>query len=101
MASPGAGQELSFHLREDRSGVALSGVEIEVFAAPSEGSRDPARYRVTIAGRVEAPPPLLARARWRRYMRTFEEEWMPAEVAEALSEAARLSRFAITQWRAE
>jgi GNAT superfamily N-acetyltransferase len=94
-------EELSFHLREDRSGVALSGVEIEVLAAPSEGSRDPARYSVTIAGRVEAPALLLARARWRRYMRTFEEDWMAAEVGEALSGAARLSRFAITQWKAE
>jgi GNAT superfamily N-acetyltransferase len=94
-------EELSFHLREDRSGVALSGVEIEVLAAPSEGSRVPVRYRVTVVGRVEDPPLLLARARWRRYLRTFEEDWMPAEVGEALSEVARLSRFALTQWPAE
>jgi len=94
-------EELRFHLREDRSGVALSGVEIEVLAAPPEGSRDPARYSVIIIGRVEDPPLLLARARWRRYVRTFEEDWIPAEVGEALSEVARLSRFAVTQWKAE
>jgi GNAT superfamily N-acetyltransferase len=94
-------EELRFHLRQDRSGVALSGVEIDVLAAPLEGSREPARYGVTIAGRVEAPPLLQARARWRRYLRTFEEDWMPAEVAEALSEAARLSRLAVTPWKAE
>jgi hypothetical protein len=94
-------EELSFPLREDRSGVALSGVEIEVLAAPSEGSRDPTRYNVTIVGRVEDPPLLLARARWRRYVRTFEEDWIPAEVGEALSEVTRLSRFEVTQWKAE
>jgi hypothetical protein len=77
------------------------GVEIEVRAAPSEGSREPARYGVTIVGRAEDPPLLLARARWRRYLRIFEEDWVPVEVGEALSEAARLSRFAVTQWRAE
>jgi GNAT superfamily N-acetyltransferase len=94
-------EELSFHLREDRSGVALSAVEIEVLAQPSEGSRAPARYGVTIVGRVEDPPLLLARARWRRYVRTFEEDWSPRDVGQALSEAARLSRFAVTRWQAE
>jgi hypothetical protein len=94
-------EELSFHLREDRSGVALSAVEIEVLAQPSEGSRAPARYGVTVVGRVEDPPLLLARARWRRYVRTFEEDWSPRDVGQALSEAARLSRFAVTRWQAE
>lgn len=94
-------EELRFHLREDRSGVALSGVEIEVLAAPSEGSRDPARYGVTLVGRVADPPLLVARARWRRCMRTFEEDWTPVEVGEALSEASWLSRFAVTEWKAE
>ena len=94
-------EELRFHLREDRSGLALAGVELEVLAAPSEGSRDPARYGVTIVGRVADPPLLLARARWRRYLRTFEEDWTPVEIGEAVSEAARLSRFAFTRWKAE
>jgi hypothetical protein len=94
-------EELRFHLREDRSGVALSGVEVEVLAAPAEGSRDPARYGVALVGRVADPPLLVARARWRRYMRTFEEDWTPVEVGEALSEAAWLSRFAVTDWKAE
>jgi hypothetical protein len=65
-----------------------------VLEQPSEGSRAPARYGVTIIGRVEDPPLLMARARWRRYVRTFEEDWSPREVGQALSEAARLSRFA-------
>jgi hypothetical protein len=94
-------EELSFHLREDRSGVALSAVEIEALAEPSEGSRDPARYGVTIVGRVANPPLLLARARWRRYVRTFEEDWTPLDVGQALSETARLSRFAVTRWQAD
>lgn len=94
-------EELSFQLREDRSGVALSDVEIEVLAAPSEGSRDPARYSVTIVGDVEDPPLLVARARWRRYLRTFKEDWVPAEVGEALLEVAQLTRFAVTEWKVE
>jgi GNAT superfamily N-acetyltransferase len=94
-------EELRFHLREDRSGVALSGVDIEVLAEPVEGSRDPARYGVTIVGGVQDPPLLLARTRWRRYLRTFEEHWTPTDVVQALSEAARLSRFAVTDWKAK
>jgi hypothetical protein len=70
-----------------------------VLAAPSEGSRAPARYGVTLLGRVANPRLLVARARWRRYMRTFEEDWTPVEVGEALSEAAWLSRFAVTDWK--
>jgi hypothetical protein len=72
-----------------------------VLAAPSEGSRDLARYGVTLFGRVADPPLLVARARWRRYIRTFEEKWTPVDVGEALSEAAWLSRFAFTDWKAE
>jgi hypothetical protein len=34
-------------------------------------------------------------------VRTFEEDWIPAEVGEALSEVTRLSRFEVTQWKAE
>jgi hypothetical protein len=94
-------EELRFHLREDRSGVALSAVEIELVAAPSEGSHDPARYGVFLVGRVADPPLLVARARWRRYMRTFEEDWTPVEVGGALSEAAWLSRFVVTDSKAE
>jgi hypothetical protein len=94
-------EELSFHLREDRSGVALSGVEINALAAPTEGSVAPARYRVTLRGRLEDPRLLLARARWRRYLRTFDEDWTPLDAGQALFEIARLSRFAATQWQAE
>lgn len=94
-------EELRFHLREERSGVALSGVEIEVLAAPVEGSVESARYGVTILGRLEDPPLLLARARWRRYLRTFDEDWTPSDVGCVLFEAARLSRFAVDHWRAE
>lgn len=92
-------QELTFQLRRDRSGVVLSGIGVDVLAPPSSGSVDPARYAVTINGRVEDPQLLVARARWRRYLRTFEEDWTPAHAGEALFEAALFSRFDVTDWQ--
>jgi len=82
--------ELGHWLEPDRSGLAISKLALVDAELPAPGETAAARFRVVLRADIERPELFELRARYRRYLRTFDSSWDDAGIGSAVREIARL-----------
>jgi GNAT superfamily N-acetyltransferase len=90
-------EETRLALDRARSGIAISNFDFSVLNDVAFGSEEPLRIELRLAGQIEAPALLEARASWRRYLTRFEEPWDPQTPEQAIAELLRSERFEVEQ----
>jgi GNAT superfamily N-acetyltransferase len=92
-------QRIRFQLAHERSGIVVDQMQQNVIQRVVAGSDQPATVEWTIQGNVEDPGLLEMRAVWRRFLATFDAEWEPSTLTEAIAEIVRDSDYAVEALR--